>query len=257
MTRPDLSAEPGQAPRIRADTPPPQRSVTATIGVAAAVVASVGDLVMLYVAGAPRQELALAPPLRGLLVLGGVLGVVALPLYAAGYWAAFRLCSPEGNRLAAPDHTAVPPGRSAAARHATGDVVAALAIFACGTAGAFVGSVIHGLTALRIDADSMVAMAPPDSLTAMATWGPLLLALWTIALLCVVCASLAFVWIVVRGRSPLDRRLAILNPALLTLALGAVGLPVESLRSALTPAAPNLAHIVFFSVVARAASRGA
>jgi hypothetical protein len=61
---------------------------------------------------------------------------------------------------------------------------------------------------------------------------------------------------VIRSRSPLDRRLAILNPALLTLALGAVGVTVESLRSFLTPAAPNLAHIVFFSVVARG-SRGA
>jgi hypothetical protein len=192
----------------------------------AALLASAGDLMLLYVANAQREELGLPQVGRGWLLLGGALGVLFIPLYALGYRVASRL---------------VAPASSPAAR----------AVFACGTVAAALGSLIHGLTTAYIGADLEAGAPGLDPLESVAGWGALLLALWGLAALSVLTASVLFSWFVGRGGTRVPRRAALANPALVALALSAAGLPFVPLRSFLTPAAPNIAHLVFFAVCAR------
>ena len=50
----------------------------------AALAASAGDLLLLWVASAGRTELGLPAPLPGALLAGHLLGVFAIPLYGVG-----------------------------------------------------------------------------------------------------------------------------------------------------------------------------
>jgi hypothetical protein len=81
--------------------------------------------------------------------------------------------------------------------------------------------------------------------------GPLLPTLWALAALLVLVASALFLWFVGRGTTVAPRRAAFANPALATIALAAAGLPSVLLRSFLVPAAPNIAHLIFFVVCSR------
>ncbi len=190
----------------------------AAMGALAAVAASAGDLLMLWVGNARRPELGLAAPPDTILWLGAALGVLGIPLYAVGYRGAARLV----------------------ADHSRG----ARAVFAGGALLAGVGAVIHGLTAQLIAGAlrSNVPGAPP--LEAVAASGPLLVGLWVLAGLGLLVASVAFAGC---------RRdaLAFANPALVTVVLMLAALPAELTRSFLAPAAPNLAHVVFFLACAR------
>jgi hypothetical protein len=105
--------------------------------------------------------------------------------------------------------------------------------------------VIHGLTTLLIHSSLSAGAPSAPPLQAVAAGGPLLLGLWALAALGTAVASLAFAW--------LDRRaLAALCPLFVTAALTLAAQPTELLRSFLAPAAPNLAHVVFFAACARA-----
>jgi hypothetical protein len=190
----------------------------------AAVVASAGDLLMLWVANARRPELALGDPGIGWLWLGGALGVVAIPLYALGWRDASRLVAPATSRGAA------------------------RAIAGLGAASAALGALIHGLTAAQIAADVRSGASPLDPLASVASWGAPLLALWAAAALAVLLASLLLAPAALRCRAP---ALALLTPAPVTLLLAAVGTASPWLRAFLAPAAPNLAHLVFFTACAR------
>jgi hypothetical protein len=195
----------------------------ASIAALAALIASVGDVLLLYVANARREELGLPAAGPGWLWLGGVLGVVAIPIYALGYRAAASLVAPASAR-------------------------AAQTLFITGAAGAVVGCVIHGLTAAHISAELASQSPARDPLVSLVGAGPLLPTLWALAALLVVVASAVFFWFVGRGTTVAPRAVALANPALTTIALAAVGLPFLFLRSFLTPAAPNLAHVIFFLV---------
>jgi len=201
----------------------------ARIGAWAAAVASLGDLLLLYVGNAPRPELALPAVGRAWpiwLWLGGGLGVVAIPLYALGYRAAARLVAE-----AAP--------RSARLLSGAGAAVAVL------------GALIHGLTTVLLR-DGLAAGAPAsDPLLAVADSGLLLPAAWSLATLLVCGASAVFAWHVGRGGTTARRALGLANPALLTAVLAVAGLPWLLARAFLTPAAPNLAHLLFFAACAR------
>jgi hypothetical protein len=198
------------------------------IAATAAMVATVGDLLMLWVANAARPALALpaAPALA--LPLGGVLGVAAIPLYALGYRAVAR---------------ALAPGSRARARLVLG----------CGIGAAALGAAIHGMTALGIRPGGGAGAAGASPVVAVAEHG-LLVASWGVAALLVMVASAALVAGAWRSYA-LPRRLAWLNPAAVTLVLALAGLPSEAGRSFLLPAAPNLAHVVFFFAAGRALGR--
>lgn len=192
----------------------------------AALAASTGDFLLLYVGNAQRSEVGLPEVGRSWLWIGGVIGVVTIPFYALGYRSASRLVAPASPR-------------------------AAQALFAMGAAAAFLGAIIHALTAAYIGAQLDLGASAHEPLTSLASY-PLLLTLWCIAALLVVTASALFLWFVARGMTEAPRVAALFNPAFVTLAIAVAGLPLVLLRAFLVPAAPNLAHLVFFTVLARA-----
>lgn len=198
-----------------------------TIATAAAVVATLGDLLMLYVANAGRAELALPPPPALALAVGAALGVGAIPLYALGYGAvasAIGAVSRRGARV----------------------------VLACGIGAAMIGAGIHAGTALAIRG----ATGSAAPLEAVAAAGPALRIAWALASLLVLAASVVVIRAGAAGSRALPRPVAWLNPAAVTLLLGAAGLPWEIGRSFLVPAAPNLAHVVFFASLLFARSDG-
>jgi len=163
--------------------------------------------------------------------LGGALGVLAIPLYALGYCAAARMLLDKGET----------PGAAGAAR----------IVGIAGSVAAIVGAMIHGLTTAYLASEVTAGAPGRDPLAAITQGSPLLVASWAVAVALVSCASVAFAWCVGRGGSRLPKRLAWTNPALVTVLLMLIGLPVPLLRAFLTPAAPNLAHAVFFAALAR------
>ena len=191
------------------------------IASAAALAATAGDLLMLLVANSLRAESGLRPPALALPV-GGALGVVAIPLYALGYRAVARAIGPGSPKLSR-------------------------VVQLSGAAAAGIGALIHAATALAIRA-AVASSAPAETpLAAVAQAGAPLLAAWGAASLFVLAASLANLAAPGARRPGSPRALAWLNPAVLTLLLGAAGLAFESGRNYLVPAAPNLAHVVFFA----------
>lgn len=187
------------------------------IATLAAVAATLGDLLMLYVANAGRPELALPAPPRFALPAGALLGVAAIPLYALGY-------------------------REAARAIADASATRARVVSLCGAGAAVAGAIIHAATARAIR--GATGAAPP--LESVAASGPLL-AGWAFAALLVGIASAVVMRAGIAEPRTLPRTVTWLNPAVVTLLLGAAGLASEPGRSFLTPAAPNLAHVVFFA----------
>jgi len=194
------------------------------VAAAAAVVATAGDLLMLYVANAARPELALPAPPGFALALGGVLGVAAIPLFALGYRAVAR---------------AIAPASRTRAR----------LVLAGGIGAAAIGAGIHGITAFAIRAGQAAGAAGASPVEAVAANGLLVVA-WAAAALLVVVASAAIL-----GSRALPRPVTWLSPALATVLLALAGLPSELGRAFLLPAAPNLAHVAFFGAALLAAPR--
>jgi len=201
-----------------------------TLAAVAAVIATVGDLAMLYVANAGRPELGLHAAPAALLGVGALLGMVGIPIYAYGYRAV-------GTRIACHFPRA-------------GRVIAA-----AGTVGSVLGALIHGCTALFIR--QVVAAGGPtrDPISSLGV-SPLLLVLWALATVFIVVASGGCLVAVRRGVPPLPRGLAWWNPAVFTALLALAGTATPPLRSFLVPAAPNLAHVLFFAGYAYVARRG-
>jgi len=223
-SRPNNAREPVVTPALVA----PGCSVNLSLAAIAAAVASVGDLLMLYVANAARPELglAVAPPI--MLWAGALLGVVAIPFYALGYRSVASLVAP---RFAS--HARIIAGT--------------------GTVGSLLGAVIHGATAFFIR-DALAWGEPARDPTLASRGGaPPLLAMWGIATVLIVAASVAFALAVRSGGvSRVPRALAWANPAVLTLLLALVGATSALGQAFVVPAAPNLAHFVFFAACTRA-----
>jgi hypothetical protein len=192
------------------------------------VLATAGDLAMLWVVNARRAELALVEGPGGLLTIGGWLGVLSIPLFALGYMAASTL---------------VDPSRPCIVR----------VVNAGGVVAGVTGGVIHGLTARVIAASIATRGAALDPVSELSS-APALIGLWVVAICAALAASVAFATGV---RAERGIALASMNPVLLTLALSVLALPTELSRSFLAPAAPNLAHVMFFGICARVLARDA
>jgi len=206
--------------------------VAATV---AALAATAGDLLLLWVANAARPELrGLPPPPPGSLVAGYYLGVLAIPLYGLGYWQVAEDITPGGRR-------------------------AARAVFFLGLAGGVVGGVVHGVTGLVIHADHLLGAAGEDPLAVVARHGAFLLPLWGLLGVLVVGGSILYARAVLGGSTRYSRWMAALNPALLVAVLGALATASPRLEAFLLPAAPNVAHVLFFAAttLVPGADRGA
>lgn len=194
----------------------------------AAVVATLGDFGELWTVNAGRPELALSDPPPWLIVPSTLAGALGIPLYALGYFARAR------------------PLLLAAPRRAR-RLMAAGAVFAV------LGAIVHAVTGVLIQARVGGIASGLDPLAGILASGPLVLTLWALATAAFVLAS------AVEASLPqgLGERAA--NPLLLVVGvtLAASALP-PWLRDIVSPAALNLAHIVFFaSVMARGSERSA
>lgn len=185
---------------------------------------------MLLVSTASHFALHVPAPFA-VLALGAVLGVAGIPLYALGYFAAAReVCA----------------NAPAAAKLVRG----------AGVAGAGLGAVIHGATAATIyqqlgaGPSAAPAMGPLESVAL----SPVLVALWGAATLAVAAAAVGVMFCTLRSR---NNFWALTNPLTATLALSALGSSFELGRWFLMPAAPNLAHLLFFALGSRAARAAA
>ena len=197
------------------------------IALVAAIAATAGDLLLLATASAGRPGFEWLPaPSESALLVGTYLGVLAIPCYGLGYRDVARHLSP--------------PYRG---------VVAAL-----GVAGGVLGGTTHGLTGLAIHVASTGGMTGIDPVTMLARYGAYLLPLWALISVGLVIGSTAFAVGVARGRSSLPRWMALANPWFVTLAIVLAGTPSVIGRTFLVPAAPNVAHVVFFALAAATAT---
>lgn len=198
-------------------TTSPSRS--ASIAAIAALIATLGDLLLLYIGNSRRPELGLPPIHSTWLWVGGILGVIAIPFYALGYRAVsyvFEAISPRAVKV----------------------------VFWNGVGVGVLGSLIHGVTALYIGLDQ--GAGGEDPLQAIFSTGFFLPGLWAVATIQVIIISALFLWYTGSGRTGLPRSMALINPAVLTILLVIIGLPSVFLRAFLIPAAPNIAHSIFF-----------
>jgi hypothetical protein len=194
----------------------------------AAVIASLCDLIMLSVVIMPPDELGAAPNL--LLGVSGIFGSAAIPVYVMGYWAVARSLDPMYSRLRR-------------------------TIEVSGVIIAVVGGIIHATTAVFIyqEQSSGGVWAVEDALRS----GPFLPALWTLAMAASLFATGAIILSLFSGRWSLPRVVAVFNPVVVTALVigGAVAGGSERVAEFLVPAAPNVAHMVFFMVGAVGAGR--
>lgn len=195
------------------------------VGALAAAAASGGDLLMLYVVGAERADLGLAPAGSWMLPLAYYLGVLGIPLYAVGYAAlAVTLArdAPRASRI----------------------------ILIVGSILGVLGAVLHGVTGAAVDAQLRAGADFPDPVEGLLVFGEYILPLWAAVGLLGLLASGAYVYAVMRGRSPLPRWAAAVNPVLLVLVMVIASSGSMHLEAFLAPAAPNLAHALFFAFLA-------
>ncbi|MBC2713708.1 MAG: hypothetical protein HF978_00155 [Desulfobacteraceae bacterium] len=190
----------------------------------AAAVATLGDFLMLYAVNAGRVELGLPAPGAAILPCGYFLGVIAIPLYGVGFWAVAQMLASKAPRA----------GR---------------VVLISGVIMAVLGSVIHGVTGLSIEAQMRAGGAMPDPVTAIFDYGVYLIPLWAAASIFSCSGSVAFIWGVAKGNSILPRFVAVFNPVILTACIGLAGATTPMLRAFLIPASPNVAHIIFFGLL--------
>jgi len=191
----------------------------------AALIASVCDLILLYVTVAARDGFGTRTDV--LLTVSGVVGTVSIPFYTLGYAAIARRIEPASRRLRR-------------------------TIIACGTLVGFVGSMVHGATAILMHNAIASGTAWTDPLSGPLHSGLLLPTLWALATAAALCAAGAIAYAVLTGALRMTRALAVLNPPFVTVVIVAAALLTGSntLTRFLAPAAPNLTHALFFFVAA-------
>ncbi|MCC6531314.1 MAG: hypothetical protein IT531_02100 [Burkholderiales bacterium] len=162
-----------------------------------------------------------------LLWLGGLAGVLAIPLYTAGY-------------------------RASTALVAIDRVSARYAIVLGGACVGLFGAATHGFTAMDIHATIEAGQslrAPQDAFAP--AWTPLFVC-GAIAGAATLATALGFAINAWPGSPRVAKAAILANPVLGTIALAGIGAVSDTLRPFMIPAAPNLAHLVFFLACRRA-----
>jgi hypothetical protein len=200
------------------------------VAAVAATLASGGDLLLLVVASSSTRALARGGPLREpALVVGYYLGVLAIPLYAVGYWYVGRGLPPRYGR----------------------------AVVVLGTCGAVVGATIHGVTGAALHASNLGndAVQTDDSIATLLPFAAYLVPLWALVAAALLAGSILFAIPVLRGESVYRRWMALASPGVLVAVIGACASVSIWSRALLAPASPNLAHLLFFALASTSAAR--
>jgi hypothetical protein len=206
------------------DPTPAALRTAGLVATLAALAATAGDGLLLWVANAARPDLAGLPPPPGGALLGGLyLGALAIPLYAAGYWQVGAALAPAG------------AGR-------------ARAVFLLGAYGAALGGAIHAVTGLVLHVERAGGVAAAEPLEVVARWGAFLLPPWGLAAVLLTVAWALCARAVLGGRTLYPRWTAAANPLLLLGVLAALSAGSTWLRAFLLPAAPNVVHVLFFGL---------
>ena len=198
----------------------------------AAAFASVGDLLMLYVAAVPRGDGADVFQ-AWMLLAGHYLGVLAIPVYALGYWQVSAAI------------TRAPLART---------------VRLLGAAASALGATIHGITGVVIGvarssdvhAHGAGAVAPFTGIPGadlLASYAEFLLPLWVMVTVLMIAVSVASAAAAASGASRHPRWAAVFNPAALVVYIALLGTPLPA-GPFVVAAAPNLAHLVFFALTA-------
>ena len=201
-----------------------------SVAALAALAASSGDLLMLYVVAAERSDLGLAPASSWMLPVSYYLGVLGIPLYAVGYAALSATLgqdAPKASRI----------------------------ILIAGAILGVLGAILHGATGVAIDAQLRAGADFPDPVEGLLVFGEYILPLWAAVGLLGLVTSGAYVYAVALGKSPLPRSAAVVSPVLLILVMAVASSGSELLEAFLAPAAPNLAHLLFFGFLAMCSVR--
>ncbi len=109
---------------------------------------------------------------------------------------------------------------------------------------------LHGATGVAIDAQLRAGADFPDPVEGLLVFGEYILPLWAAVGLLGLVTSGAYVYAVALGKSPLPRSAAVVSPVLLILVMAVASSGSELLEAFLAPAAPNLAHLLFFGFLA-------
>jgi len=197
----------------------PHTSILLRVSVIAAVLATAGDLLLLWNANAYIPDLALASPPIYTLFLGHYLGITGLALLGLGYLAIGREALQLNRKWAMV-------------------LIVTAIIFS------IVGPLIHGMTSTFIYFGSAGTQEGNSAMEGILESGLLLLPLWGIGLidmtlLSIACAKLAG-----------NRWLAVLNPIVLTLIIGSLAMIDDHLAAFGQPASVNIAHLIFLTFVA-------
>jgi hypothetical protein len=215
----------GERP-VRGSRPPGATARRACLlGAGAAVAATAGDLLLLWVANAQRPELAWlpVPPERALLA-GHLLGTLAIPLFGVGYWGVSRGL----------------PARVGSA------------VFALGAYGGALGGAVHAATAMAEQLERASGIGPGAPLAFVGRHGDLLAPLWLVLAALVTLGSVLFAVAVARGGTAFPRGMAAASPLVLLALAAGLGAGSEVGRAFLVPAAPNAVHVAFFALAALA-----
>jgi hypothetical protein len=130
-------------------------------------------------------------------------------------------------------------------------------VWLAGALGGALGAAVHGLTGLAIlnvrPGETGTFLVPSQTFAAAPALIP---PLWGFLAVLALVGSGFFAVVVARGRSPLPRWAALINPALLAVAVSLVGLLSPSPEAAAALSA-NVAHVLFFGGLLLAAPRAA
>jgi hypothetical protein len=126
-----------------------------------------------------------------------------------------------------------------------------------GLCGAIVGGTIHGVTSVAIAAGGLGGATRFGSspVPASSRFAAYILPLWAIVTVAVLAGSVVFTIAVARGRGDYARWMALASPAALVLVIGACASVSSMSRMLVVPAAPNVAHVVFFALASANVTR--
>lgn len=194
---------------------------TGVVAIVAAVLATLSDLTLL------RASHTSSAAVAGLIMPATYLGALAILFYAMGYWQVACGLLPAAER----------PARR---------------VFLLGAATAGVGAVIHGMTGAMLRERILHGgdLSPAMMIAA-------LLPLWVLGVACGGVANIIYALAILRGPTAYPRWMAAANMLVLPVAVSVLALPGgPEVRALVVPAAPNIAHVIFFSLTTAVLGRG-